>query len=156
MMTYDYNKNEHSNINDRFTLEKMQHIMEQVDQHSNAGVATTAHKYFKKTTCICYITRFKSSVENKHIKLEKSEQIKKIMLKKFRLKKDIAGKEFVHDTKQELYASRKAKELYTAIYLKDNKLQSHAHFDFRVWHNIGRKLGSVINESEMFTINVSY
>ncbi|CAF3706691.1 unnamed protein product [Rotaria sp. Silwood1] len=44
----DYNDNEHSDINDHFTLEEMEKIVEWVDQHPNAGLATISHR-FKKT-----------------------------------------------------------------------------------------------------------
>ncbi|CAF1104765.1 unnamed protein product [Rotaria sp. Silwood1] len=43
----DYNDNEHSDINDHFTLEEMEKIVEWVDQHPNAGLATISHRFKK-------------------------------------------------------------------------------------------------------------
>ncbi|CAF1475898.1 unnamed protein product, partial [Rotaria sp. Silwood1] len=43
----DYNENEHSDINDHFTLEEMQRIVEWVDEHPNARLATISHRFKK-------------------------------------------------------------------------------------------------------------
>ncbi|CAF4899008.1 unnamed protein product, partial [Rotaria sp. Silwood1] len=46
----DYNENEHSDINDHFTLEEMEKIVEWVDQHPNAGLETISHRFKKYTS----------------------------------------------------------------------------------------------------------
>ncbi|CAF3723050.1 unnamed protein product [Rotaria sp. Silwood1] len=51
----DYNENEHSDIKNRFTLEEMENIIEWVDQHPNAGLATISHR-FKKAGKWCINT----------------------------------------------------------------------------------------------------
>ncbi|CAF2688584.1 unnamed protein product [Rotaria sp. Silwood2] len=43
----DYNENEHSDINDHFTLEEIEKVAEWVDQHPNAGLATISQRFKK-------------------------------------------------------------------------------------------------------------
>ncbi|CAF3842415.1 unnamed protein product [Rotaria sp. Silwood1] len=91
----DYNENEHSDINDHFILEEMEKIVEWVDQHPNAGLATISHR-FKKVKYMYYITRFRQYIENNDTRLEKLNQIKEFMINEFYLKRTVE-KESVHD-----------------------------------------------------------
>ncbi|CAF3921063.1 unnamed protein product [Rotaria sp. Silwood1] len=105
----DYNENEHSDINDHFTLEEMEKIVEWVDQHPNAGLETISHR-FKKVKYMYYITRFRQYIESNGTRLEKLNQIKEFMINEFYLKGTVE-KESVHDADLELYAIQKAREL---------------------------------------------
>ncbi|CAF1545629.1 unnamed protein product [Rotaria sp. Silwood1] len=46
----DYDENQHSDIENRFTLEEMENIIEWVDQHPNAKIATISNRFKKKRT----------------------------------------------------------------------------------------------------------
>ncbi|CAF1150664.1 unnamed protein product [Rotaria sp. Silwood1] len=105
----DYNENEHSDIKNRFTLQEMENIIEWVDQHPNAGLATISHR-FKKVKYMYYITGFRQYIENNGTRLEKLKQIKELMFNQFYLKRTIE-KEAVHDADLELYAIQKPREL---------------------------------------------
>jgi len=107
--TNDYNENEHSDIKNLFTLEEMENIIEWVDEHPNAGIATISHR-FKKVKYMYYITRFRQYIENNGTRSEKLKQIKDFMFNEFYLKRTIE-KESIHDADLELYAVQKAREL---------------------------------------------
>ncbi|CAF1461913.1 unnamed protein product [Didymodactylos carnosus] len=106
---HDYSENEYSDIENRFTLEEMENIIEWIDQHPNARFATISHR-FMKIKSMNYIPRFRKYIENNGTRLEKLKQIKEFMLSEFYLKRTIE-KEAVHDADLELYAIHKAKEL---------------------------------------------
>ncbi|CAF1323221.1 unnamed protein product [Didymodactylos carnosus] len=87
----DYDENQSSDIQDNFTLEEMEDIVEWVDQHPNYKIATIKH-YFRK------------------VKLDKLKQIKEFMWDEFYMKRAIE-KEAVHDSDLELFAIQKSREL---------------------------------------------
>ncbi|CAF4898172.1 unnamed protein product [Rotaria sp. Silwood1] len=105
----DYDENQHSDIENRFTLEEMENIIEWVDQHPNAKIATISNR-FKKVKYMYYITRFRKYIEDNGTRLEKLKQIKEFMFNEFYQKRTIE-KETVHDADLELYAIQKAREL---------------------------------------------
>jgi len=105
----DYDENEHSDVENHFTLEEMENIVEWVDQHPHAKIATISNR-FKKVKYMYYITRFRKYIENNGTRLEKLKKIKEFMFDEFYQKRAIE-KETVHDADLELYAIQKAREL---------------------------------------------
>jgi hypothetical protein len=105
--TNDYNKNEHSDIKNHFTLEEMENIIEWVDQHLNARFATISHR-FKKIKSMNYIPKLREYIENNGARLEKLKQVKAFMFNEFYMKRTIE-KEAVHDADLELFAIQKAR-----------------------------------------------
>ena len=105
----DYDENNHSSLQNLFTLEEMENIIEWVDQHPNARFATISH-YFKKIKSMTYIKRFRKYIESNGTRLGKLKEIKEFMFNEFYVKRTIE-KEAVHDADLELYAIQKAREL---------------------------------------------
>ncbi len=74
MYTYDtlefddeYNdETEQSDLKNHFTLEEMKKIIEWVDEHPNARIATISHQ-FRKVKYMYYITRFREYVEKTQV-----------------------------------------------------------------------------------------
>ena len=105
----NYNKNEPSGIQNKFTSEEIKSIVEWVDQHSKVRFATISNR-FRKIKSTKYITMFGENIENNRTRLGKLEEIKEFMFNEFYLKRTIE-KGAVHDDDLELYAIQKAKEL---------------------------------------------
>ena len=105
----DYDENNHSSLQNPFTLEEMENIIEWVDQHPNARFATISH-YFKKIKSMTYIKRFRKHIESNGTRLGKLKEIKEFKFNEFYVKRTIE-KEAVHDADLELYAIQKGREL---------------------------------------------
>ncbi|CAF0972109.1 unnamed protein product [Rotaria sordida] len=105
----DYDENNHSGLQNCFTLEEMENIIVWIDQHPNARLATISH-YFKKIKSMTYIERFRKYIENNGTGLGKLKDIKEFIFNEFYVKRTIE-KEAVHDADLELYAIQKAREL---------------------------------------------
>jgi hypothetical protein len=105
----DYNETEQSDIKNRFTLEEMENILEWVDQHPNAELATISHR-FKKVKYMYYITSFRQYIENNGKRLEKLKQIKEFMFKQFYLKRTIE-KQTVYGADLQTLCNSKSKRI---------------------------------------------
>ncbi|CAF3782795.1 unnamed protein product [Rotaria sordida] len=105
----DYDENNHSGLQNCFTLEEMENIIVWIDQHPYARLATISH-YFKKIKSMTYIERFRKYIENNGTGLGKLKDIKEFIFNEFYVKRTIE-KEAVHDADLELYAIQKAREL---------------------------------------------
>ena len=103
-------ENQHANmINNQFTLEEMENIIEWVDQHPNYNFTTIKHR-FRKVKSPKYITRFREYIKKNGTRLEKLEKIKQFMWDEFYVKRAIE-KEAVHDTDLQRFAIQKAREM---------------------------------------------
>jgi predicted transcriptional regulator len=105
----DYDENQSSEIQNNFTLEEMQRIVEWVDQHPNKRIASIKRR-FRKVKYMYYITRFRQYIQMNGTRSEKLKEIKEFMWNEFYLKRAIE-KEAVHDSDLELFAIQKAREL---------------------------------------------
>ncbi|CAF1469635.1 unnamed protein product [Rotaria sordida] len=75
----DYDENQQLNIiNNHFTLEEMENIVEWVDQRPNYKFTTIKHK-FRKVKYPYYISRFREYIKNNGTKFEKLEKFKEFM-----------------------------------------------------------------------------
>ena len=61
---HDYDENSHFNLQNRFTLEEMENIIEWVDQHPNTRFATICNGFRKIKSMNC-ITRFREYILKK-------------------------------------------------------------------------------------------
>jgi hypothetical protein len=128
----DYDENQYSDIQNNFTLEEMEDIVEWVDQHPNYKIASIKHQ-FRKVKYMYYITRFREYIKTNGTKLQKLKQIKEFMWDEFYMKRAIE-KEAVHDSDLELFAIQKAKELdwdnfkaspsFIAVFKKEYRISS--------------------------------
>ncbi|CAF4906619.1 unnamed protein product [Rotaria sp. Silwood1] len=105
----DYDKNQYLNIQNSFTLDEMENIVEWVDQHPNYKFASIKQR-FRKVKYMHYITRFREYIEANGTRLEKVKKIKEFMWSEFYMKRAIE-KEAIHDSDLELFAIQKAREL---------------------------------------------
>ncbi|CAF2622459.1 unnamed protein product [Rotaria sp. Silwood2] len=74
----DFDENQQLNIYNHFTLEKMEEIIEWVDQHPNYNFTSIKHR-FQKVKHPYYIPRFRGYVKKNGTKFEKLEKIKQFM-----------------------------------------------------------------------------
>jgi hypothetical protein len=105
----DYGENDHYYLQNQFTLEEMENIIEWVDEHPNARFTTISNR-FRKIKSMNYITRFREYIENNGTRSDKLGKIKEFMFDQFYLKRTIE-KDAVHDDDLALYAVQKAREL---------------------------------------------
>lgn len=66
----NYNKNEHSDVQNQFTLEEIKNIIEWIDQHPNSKFKTISNR-FRKGKPIKYITRFRQIYRKQRCKIKK-------------------------------------------------------------------------------------
>ena len=80
----DHNENEDSHVTNRFTLEEMENVIEWVDQHPNAKLATIRHIQ-KDQICVLY-TISRQYIENDGTGSKKLKQTREFMFIKFYMK----------------------------------------------------------------------
>ena len=103
-------ENQHANmINNQFTLEEMENIIEWVNQHANYNFTTIKHR-FRKVKSPKHITRFREYIKRNGTSLEKLQKVKQFMWDEFYVKRAIE-KEAVHDTDLQCFAIQKAREM---------------------------------------------
>ena len=103
-------ENQHANmINNQFTLEEIENIIEWVNQHPNYNFTTIKHR-FRKVKFPKYITRFLEYIKRNGTSLEKLQKVKQFMWDEFYVKRAIE-KEAVHDTNLQCFAIQKAREM---------------------------------------------
>jgi hypothetical protein len=105
----DYDDSGYLDVQNDFTLEEMEEIVEWVDQHPNYKIASIRNR-FRKVKHTYYITRFREYIEKNGIRSEKLKKIKEFMWNEFYVKRTIE-KEAIHDSDLELFAIQKAREL---------------------------------------------
>ena len=103
-------ENQHRNmINNQFTLEEMENIIEWVNQHPNYNFTTIKHR-FRKVKFPKYITRFREYIKRSGTGLEKLQEVKQFMWDEFYVKR-VIEKEAVYDTDLQCFAIQKAREM---------------------------------------------
>ncbi|CAF3473549.1 unnamed protein product, partial [Rotaria sp. Silwood2] len=105
----DYDENQYLGIQNNFTLEEMENIVEWVDQHPTYKFASIRQR-FRKVKYMHYITRYREYIKTNGTRLEKVKKIKEFMWNEFYVKRAIE-KEAIHDSDLELFAIQKAREL---------------------------------------------
>jgi hypothetical protein len=66
----DYDESQYLNIQNNFTLEEMEDIVEWVDQHPNYKIASIKNR-FRKVKDMCYIKRFREYIKANGTRSEK-------------------------------------------------------------------------------------
>ncbi|CAF4697177.1 unnamed protein product, partial [Didymodactylos carnosus] len=98
----DYDESEYLDIQNNFTLEEMEEIVEWVDQHPNYKIASIRNR-FRKVKHAYYITRFREYIERSGTKSEKLKKVKESMWNEFCVKRTIE-KEAIYNSDLELFA----------------------------------------------------
>jgi len=105
----DYDESQYLNIQNHFTLEEIEDIVEWVDQHPNYKIVRIKNR-FRKVKHRRYIKRFRECIKTNGTKSEKFKTIKEFMRNEFYVKRTIE-KEAIHDSGLELFAIQKVREL---------------------------------------------
>ena len=105
----DYDESEYLDVQNNFTLEEMEEIVEWVDQYPNYKIASIRNR-FRKVKHTYYITRFREYIEKNGTRSENLKKIKEFMWNEFYVKRTIE-KEAIHNSDLELFAIQKAREL---------------------------------------------
>ena len=95
-------------INNQFTLEEMENIIEWINQHPNCNFTTIRHR-FRKVKSPNYITKFREYIKRNGTSLEKLQKVKQFMWNEFYVKRAI--EKAVHDTDLQCFAIQKVMEM---------------------------------------------
>jgi hypothetical protein len=80
--TDHYDEVQYLDIQNNFTLEEMEDIVEWIDQHPNYKIASIKNR-FRKVKHMCYIKRFKEYIKTNGTRSEKFKRIKEFMWNEF-------------------------------------------------------------------------
>jgi len=143
----DYDESQYLDIQNNFTLEEMEDIVQWVDQHPNYKIASIKNR-FRKVKDMRYIKRFREYIKANGTKSEKLKKIKEFMWNEFYMKRTIE-KEAIHESDLELFAIQKARELgwdnfkasesFITRFKREYRISSRRYNKLVTWISLRRK-----------------